>query len=1561
MQYPSVTLVLLIAVGSASAAERFRTVVLSEQFHSEGAAVADVDGDGSKDIVSGPFWYAGPDFRQRHAYAPLESYSIKGYSKHFFSFVHDFNSDGRPDVLSIPIPGGRASWFENPGKIGVQWKQHAALDGVGGESPEFADLTGDGEPELIAVVGGAFGYAEPDASKPNELWKFTPVTPHRNLGVFTHGMGIGDVDGDGRKDLLETNGWWQQTPTKGELFKFHAVRFAQSGGCQMHVFDVDGDGDNDVVSVQNAHAWGLTWFERRGQSDDDFLFVPHTITTDNPKQNAYGISISQMHALAVADIDGDGVKDVVTGKRFWAHGGADPGAQQLPVLYWFRTVRTGSGVEFVPHLIDQRVGVGTQLTVDDIDDNGHIDIVVGNKLGTFLCLNTGEPDSPPEKRPASPHRAGTAEFASVIRTTEPLAPEDERKTFVLPAGFEAQLVAAEPDIAKPMNIAFDTRGRLWVSSSVEYPFPAKEGETGRDTIKVLEDTDGDGRADRITTFADGLNIPIGLYPYKDGVICFSIPNIWFLRDTDGDGRADKREKLYGPVGFERDTHGMCNAFTRGYDGWLYACHGFNNQTTVAGRDGHEITMHSGNTFRMRLDGSRVEQFTHGQVNPFGMAIDPLGDIFTADCHTKPITLLLKGGYYESFGKPHDGIGFVPSVMNHLHGSTAIGGIALYHASQFPAVYHGNAFAGNVMTSRVNRNSLHYSGSSVRAQEEPDFLISGDPWFRPCDLQVGPDGALYVTDFYTRIIGHYEVPLDHPGRDRERGRIWRIVYTGKDDRRDTPLPSGEGRDARDKASKSLSQREVGQKELIAELDSPNLTQRMLAADRLADEFGEKAIASVRDTLAQTNSDRMRVHCLWLLYRLEAVNGGELERALKDSSDLVRLHAFQVLGAMTRPAAATSDWLRLGFTDEKPLVRRAAVIAATQHQAAELVRPLLGMMHATPSADAHLRHATKMALRDHLQHEDWFQAAVETASPADRVVIADVCLGIQAEFAGDFLARHLIRAEQIAPAKFAEYLTAAARSGSEDTVTVIAEVAREKFKSNLPLQEKLLSSILTGVQQRGTAMPESVHAWALALATHYLDAAEARGAEPLGWAYVPDPRAARQPNPWLLSTRRDSADGKKETPLFSSFPQGEQRIGTYRSDPFELPAIFSFYVAGHDGYPDKPLNGNNLVRVRDAATQAILKQWPPPRNDTAQQIKWETGDAAEREVYVELVDGDPAGAFAWLAVGRFSVSGLNPSTVAQDRRKAAQLSALFKLGELHEPLIAILQRPRLDRESRLQIARAIVAMNPSGQAAALAESLSLAGVQGELRVSITDALIADDFAATDELVGNVMKVASAAEQQRLAAQLTTDREGIESLIALVETGRAGARLLTRPLVQQRMEAVASKSQRDRLTRLTASLPKIDPRLLILIRQGKQLYRARPGDAGRGAEVFQKNCAACHQIEGKGKQVGPNLDGIGNRGLDRLLEDILLPNRNVDVAFRSTTIVTTKGQVISGLAKPTEGERLIVVNNKGEELTIPLADIEERTKSTLSAMPANWGETLDEQKTRDLLAYLLSLTSS
>jgi hypothetical protein len=401
-----VLLICLAWSATAGAAEpsAFRKIVLTDEFHAEAAASGDIDNDGRTDVVYGPFWYAGPDFRTRHPIYPAKAFDPHGYSDNFMTAVADIDADGWRDVVVNEWPGKAVHWFRNPGQEGLAaetaWAKHLAHPTVDNESPAFADITGDGRPELVFHTGGVLGYATPNPAAAAERWTFHPCSEPEQWGQYQHGLGVGDVDGDGRCDLLMVGGWWRQPAAGAARWAKQPQTFGTQGGAQIHAYDVDGDGDQDVITSLYGHGYGLSWYEHV-RREGGIEFVEHPILPAVAAESLDGVQFSQLHAVALADIDGDGLQDVVTGKRYWAHGPqGDPDPAGAPVLYWFRLQRLGdprgksaASVRYVPHRIDDASGVGTQIAVGDLDGDGRPDVAVGNKRGG--CVFLQEPASRP--------------------------------------------------------------------------------------------------------------------------------------------------------------------------------------------------------------------------------------------------------------------------------------------------------------------------------------------------------------------------------------------------------------------------------------------------------------------------------------------------------------------------------------------------------------------------------------------------------------------------------------------------------------------------------------------------------------------------------------------------------------------------------------------------------------------------------------------------------------------------------------------------------------------------------------------------------------------------------------------------------------------------------------------------------------------------------------------------------------------------------------------------------------------------------------------------------------
>ncbi|MCE9594300.1 MAG: DUF1080 domain-containing protein [Planctomycetes bacterium] len=389
---------LLASVASAGDVT-FERLQLSNAFYCEGASFADFDRDGQTDVVAGPFWYRGPDFKEKRPLYEPKSFDPAGYSDNFFAFPRDFDGDSWTDVLVVGFPGEATWWFENPGrKETLLWEKHLVLEHTDNESPTFADLTGDGQPELVCHTGGRLGWAEPNASDPNAPWQWHALSADLQLQRFTHGLGVGDVNGDHRADVLLATGWWEQPASLAGDPEWTSHPFAfsdQYGGAQMYVYDVDGDGRNDVITSMAAHHYGLAWWQRT-KADDAVDFVKHEILGSKAEDRLDGVQFGEVHALELVDVDGDGLKDIVTGKRWWSHGAkGDPdGERSKAWLYWFGLTRSGEGARFTPHLVDDDSGVGVQVVAGDVSNDGKVDIVVGNKKGAFVLRQKAKSDAP---------------------------------------------------------------------------------------------------------------------------------------------------------------------------------------------------------------------------------------------------------------------------------------------------------------------------------------------------------------------------------------------------------------------------------------------------------------------------------------------------------------------------------------------------------------------------------------------------------------------------------------------------------------------------------------------------------------------------------------------------------------------------------------------------------------------------------------------------------------------------------------------------------------------------------------------------------------------------------------------------------------------------------------------------------------------------------------------------------------------------------------------------------------------------------------------------------------
>jgi putative heme-binding domain-containing protein len=618
------------------------------------------------------------------------------------------------------------------------------------------------------------------------------------------------------------------------------------------------------------------------------------------------------------------------------------------------------------------------------------------------------------------------------------------------------------------------------------------------------------------------------------------------------------------------------------------------------------------------------------------------------------------------------------------------------------------------------------------------------------------------------------------------------------------------------------------------------------------------------------------------------------------------------------------------------------------ASDNLRPLLRLRSETPKDDQQLVHVTRIALRNTAAATEFGNATA--FNEADSRALADVALGITnataAKFLLNFLEKYETNQEQTR-----EFLRHAARFTPADSMDRLAAVAQQRLRGGVDLQLQLLRAIRQASPEK-SARSESLKAWAGTLVEKVLNESAA-----FQWSHQPLQSGDKR-IPWILQNRTTADDGNS-VQLISSLPNGGEALtGVLQSRSFAAPAKFTFLLAGHDGPPTDPLHKKNKVELRDAEKGSLLIEAPAPRSDTAKLITWDLSQHAGKNVYLQLIDGHTGSGYAWIAAGQFSAKDLqlpstSPRELAEQLQAAAQLAREFSIPGVAEKFLAIALKPKLDPASR--VAAAEVAAASPWSAEAVAELLNKPSESLEFREQLTIAL-----ANNPDLSSKIVKLLpqfSSRVQTAIALALSSTPKGADELLKRMEAGEIPPRLLANSKLKDQIVSSRVEGAQDRIQKLGGSsdLAATQERDALIAKKKAQ-FLATNGSPEKGREAFNRNCANCHRIGETGALVGPQLDGLGNRGLDRILEDILDPNRNVDAAFRYQTIRTKSDDVFTGLFRREEGDSLVFSDATGKEFTVNRREVEEQRQSENSLMPDGFAEVLPEQDLHDLLAFLL-----
>ncbi len=1181
--------------------------------------------------------------------------------------------------------------------------------------------------------------------------------------------------------------------------------------------------------------------------------------------------------------------------------------------------------------------------------------------------------------------------APVWEETAVRTPEREMAAMTLPDGFEIELVASEKEgVGKPITMAWDHSGRMWTMTALEYPVDANENAPaaeamyargGKDQVLVFDEPWKPGpQVPRV--FAEGLAIPLGLLPYKDGALVQYGHEVRYYADRNKDGKADGHEVLLGGFGIQ-DSHLFPHQFERTPGGWFYLAQGLFNYSKLVRPDGSafasgpkEIVFNQCKLGRAKLDGSDFELLTAGPNNIWGFTTGKDGREFLQEANDigHPVSEYITGTHYPT-GSKEKLRPYAPqlpaSTPNQPMGGTGLSGLVLAddEGSAFAAKWPDAKvfYLANPITNRIQIVTL----KDGVYQKQEDFLISKDSWFRPVSIQFGPDGCLYIADWCNKIISHNEVPRTHPDRDKTRGRIWRIKAKGVAPVRPPDLAK------------------MGSKELLGQLGAGNArVSRMAWA-----ELGNRKDPAVTDDLKKLAADQAqplpkRLGALWSLLEAGVTDDGLVAKLAADPNPDVRREAAEAWGAMSSGDPAKSPELVQVVGKETHFATLAAWANSIRTRR-EVAPPMLAALAATvpPARTGGDREAYESAFLRFV-----IRWAMEAHPDETSLVLAN-----HPELPQE---ARLLASQALSPEKGVALLLESL-AGLTRPLTG-EEVALLGSQLTNPVVARTFSALLADRTRRGHLLEALLQLDPAAASDPALRAAVGKATSAM---VKEDSRSL----PLVLDLARRFRLKELAAVLLerAKSPMNPEELATLLRTLNEIGAADAALAKSHIDRADAAVAREALLGFTTAGGAAAVDEIA---------VRWPRLPGAMRQFAVSgmLSNKDSAAAFAKAAAGG-GFAGFDPSVVEK-------LSAV--LGADHPAFREILEKVDglLVRVIRLPgKPDAVVATDFSLEGPFTVETWikldpgidnhdGLLGTRGggpdmnffdaRLRLwsGAGDVVVADrpveagkwtHCAVTRDgagkvslyLDGEAAGVSSggfAGTMKSLELGRANQKGGTAASFVeyrVWNTARSGDEIradfrTSFPVGEPRSglvhrfsgEVPGLKLRGGAAVEWTSDFPElVTPAAATALAAKFERFRGlavKPGDAVAGKALFQASCMICHQVRGEGIAIGPELGGAGAMGVESLLRNILTPNAQLESGYYRHDITMKDGTLASGFLASDAGSTLVLKQIGADARAIPKDQVKEHTVSKRSLMPEGLIDGFTEKQVADLFGYLMTL---